>query len=297
MLVDQDPLPLITEAMRGAGAVLINQMDERFMVPVHPLAELAPRDVVARGVWAELSKGNKVFIDPRQAVGSAFPGKFPNIAQTCAEWGIDPIKQPIPVVPACHYHMGGIDVSLNGRSTVSGLWACGEVSSTGVHGANRLASNSLLEAVVFGNRVVADILSLERGSQAESVFAPYPMASMRAMIQPETPAEETAAMRRIMWDSVGLVRDADGLQNAAQEFAMFLRTSEDVNYAVANRALVCRLVAESALARHESRGAHYRTDFPEENPEYKRHSTAQWDQASRSCFVGFEGGTPVGVRA
>jgi len=290
MLVAQDPLPLITEAMRGAGAFLVDETGHRFMPDVHPLAELAPRDVVARGVWAQMSAGHKVFIDPREAIGDQFEDKFPNIFEECKKWNIDPRTQPIPVVPAAHYHMGGIDVSLNGRATIPGLWACGEVSSTGVHGANRLASNSLLEAVVFGNRVVGDITStdLARLHNGDN-YVPYTVTEMREMIKPETPHAEAATMRTIMWDSVGLIREEAGLWHAIREFELFLQQYDKKNYAVVNRALVCRMLAESALARCESRGAHYRTDYPDTSTEFRRHSMAQWDHDTKSCLVGFEG--------
>ncbi|MEL6752003.1 MAG: L-aspartate oxidase, partial [Pseudomonadota bacterium] len=151
--VPREPAPLATEALRGHGATLINDAGERFMVPIHPDAELAPRDVVARGIAAEIRAGRGAYLDCREAVGETFEEEFPTVFEYCVEAGIDPVTQPIPVVPAAHYFMGGILTDANGRTSLDGLWACGEVTSTGAHGANRLASNSLLEAVVFAARI------------------------------------------------------------------------------------------------------------------------------------------------
>src|SRR6201986_2247982 len=157
IMVGRAPAPLATEALRGEGATLINEAGERFMLKAHPLAELAPRDIVARGVFAEISAGRGAFLDAREALGARFAEKFPIVHARCLAAGLDPAKQPIPVAPAAHYHMGGIAVDAKGRTRLKGLWAGGEVASTGAHGANRLASNSLLEAVVYAARIAEDI--------------------------------------------------------------------------------------------------------------------------------------------
>src|SRR6202035_5274472 len=157
IMVGRDPAPLATEALRGEGATLVNDRGERFMPAIHPLAELAPRDIVARGVFAEIAAGRGAFLDAREALGAHFAEKFPTVHASCLAAGIDPAKQPIPVAPAAHYHMGGIAVDSHGRTSLKGLWAGGEVSCTGAHGANRLASNSLLEAVVYAARIAEDI--------------------------------------------------------------------------------------------------------------------------------------------
>src|SRR6266513_2095785 len=157
IMLGRDPAPLATEALRGEGATLINDKGERFMLARHPLAELAPRDIVARGVFAEIEAGRGAFLHAREALGANFAEKFPTVYASCMAAGVDPTKQPIPVAPAAHYHMGGISVDARGRTSLKGLWAGGEVSSTGAHGANRLASNSLLEAVVFAARIAEDI--------------------------------------------------------------------------------------------------------------------------------------------
>src|SRR5690242_3603975 len=157
IMVGRDPAPLATEALRGEGAILVNANGERFMRTAHPLAELAPRDIVARGVFAEIAAGRGAFLDASKALGTRFAEKFPTVYASCISTGIDPATQPIPVAPAAHYHMGGIAVDERGRTSLRGLWAGGEVSSTGAHGANRLASNSLLEAVVYAARIAEDI--------------------------------------------------------------------------------------------------------------------------------------------
>src|SRR5262249_10366549 len=158
--IGRDPAPLASEALRGEGATLVNRAGERFMRRLDPQAELAPRDIVARGVFAEIAAGRGAFLDARDAIGPDFPDPFPTIYQSCIAAGIDPVRELIPVAPAAHYHMGGIATDARGRTSLAGLWAAGEVASTGVHGANRLASNSLLEAVVFGARVAEDISGL-----------------------------------------------------------------------------------------------------------------------------------------
>src|SRR4029077_12582384 len=210
-----DPMPLLTEALRGEGAVLIDERGHRFMLAEHPDAELAPRDVVARAIWRQSMAGHRVFLDATRAVGAEFPEHFPTVFQLCQEHGLDPRTEPMPVAPAAHYHMGGIAVDENGRSSLPGLWACGEVTATGAHGANRLASNSLLEALVFGARVADDLRSAApvsgrtpRGRLAGGVSSGMPAAG---------DAELTAAVRRLMWEKVGLVRDEAGLSFAVSE--------------------------------------------------------------------------------
>ncbi len=160
--VGLDPAPLATEALRGEGATLVNACGERFMTTLDPRAELAPRDVVARAVFTEIAAGRGAFLDCRTAIGDRFASAFPTVFALCRKAGVDPARELIPVAPAAHYHMGGIATDARGRSSVPGLWAVGEVASTGLHGANRLASNSLLEAVVFAARAAQDIGALDR---------------------------------------------------------------------------------------------------------------------------------------
>jgi L-aspartate oxidase len=258
IMVGRDPAPLATEALRGEGATLINDRGERFMLARHPLAELAPRDIVARGVFAEIAAGRGAFLDAREALGTHFADKFPTVYASCTSAGIDPAKQPIPVAPAAHYHMGGIAVDAHGRTSLEGLWAGGEVSCTGAHGANRLASNSLLEAVVYAARIAEDI---------EGHPIPAPARSPSAPVGPHDsamPAFPEQNLRAMMASHVGVIRDADRLAEAVPTFAAIERNAGDI--ALRNMAATALLVAASAWSRRESRGAHYRFDHPAEKP-------------------------------
>jgi L-aspartate oxidase len=252
--IGKDPAPLATEALRGDGAILLNGKGERFMLPIHKDAELAPRDIVARAVFAEVVSGRGAFLDTRQAVGAAFPAKFPTVYASCMAAGIDPVKDMIPVVPAEHYHMGGIWTDAKGRSTLPGLWAAGEVASTGVHGANRLASNSLLEAVVFAARIAVDIASL-----------PTKPMTTSALVRRDTLMEDEPALRMELREAmsahVGVMRDGDGITKALDVITRIQQQAQSLS--LQNMALSAQMVATAALVRHESRGGHFRTDFPE----------------------------------
>src|SRR5215470_7671076 len=213
--IGRDPAPLATEALRGDGAILVNRAGERFMRRLHADAELAPRDVVARGVFAEIAAGRGAFLDARAAIGSAFAERFPSVHASCVSAGIDPARDLIPVAPAAHYHMGGVAVDERGRSSLAGLWAIGECAATGVHGANRLASNSLLEAVVFAARAAHDI-------SGQSAPAVNPPAVEAVAAPPVLPAHERA-LRNLMARDVGVQRDAHGLTHALGEIARLER--------------------------------------------------------------------------
>jgi L-aspartate oxidase len=258
IMVGRDPAPLATEALRGEGATLINDRGERFMLARHRLAELAPRDIVARGVFAEIEAGHGAFLDARKAPGTHFAEKFPTVHASCMAAGIDPAKQPIPVAPAAHYHMGGIAVDHHGRTSLKGLWAGGEVSSTGAHGANRLASNSLLEAVAYAARIAEDI-----GGSPVAPPARLPATSIEQQ-HCALPALEEKTLRAMMTSHVGVIRDRDRLAEAVRAFAAIERDAG--NIALRNMATTALLVAASAWARRESRGAHYRIDYPTEKP-------------------------------
>ncbi len=258
IMVGRDPAPLATEALRGEGATLINDQGERFMLGLHPLAELAPRDVVARGVFAEIAAGHGAFLDATTALGPHFAEKFPTVHASCIAAGIDAAKQPIPVAPAAHYHMGGIAVDAHGRTSLKGLWAGGEVSCTGAHGANRLASNSLLEAVVYAARIAEDIAG-------QTIAAPSRMPT--ALVIPRNcamPPLTEANLRAMMTSHVGVIRDGDRLAEAVRSFADIERDTG--NIALRNMATTALLVAASAWTRRESRGAQYRIDHPAEKP-------------------------------
>jgi L-aspartate oxidase len=266
LAVDLDPLPLLSEALRGEGATLVNDAGLRFMPSEHADAELAPRDVVARGIWKQLAAGRKVFLDGRAAIGERFPAKFPTIFANCQRAGVDPRIELMPVVPAAHYFMGGVAVDEWGRASLPGLWACGEVSATGVHGANRLASNSLLEALVFGSRVAEAIGSSTRREPQPDAAAAAVAGRVHALASASDPLAAFADLRReirlLAWERLGLVRDAAGLASAARRFAEILERLPASPSEVRNLAIAGSLVAAAALHREESRGAHFRTDFP-----------------------------------
>jgi len=254
--VGRDPAPLASEAIRGDGGRLVNRDGERFMLAIDPRGELAPRDVVARGVHREIAAGRGAFLDVR-ALDLA--KAFPTAHEVCIEAGIDPKTQPIPIAPAAHYHMGGVHTDTRGRTSLTGLWACGEVACTGLHGANRLASNSLLEAVVFAARVAADI----------AADAPH-WPAMGEIDAPETipvpavePAEEArivTQLRETMAAYVGVERTSEALKSALVAIARIER--ETVSPALANMAASALLIAAAAYERKESRGAHCRLDYP-----------------------------------
>lgn len=256
IMIGRDPAPLATEALRGEGATLINGKGERFMLVRHPAAELAPRDIVARGVFAEIAAGRGAFLDARAALGARFADKFPTVYASCRAAGLDPATQPIPIAPAAHYHMGGIATDARGRSSIEGLWAGGEVASTGAHGANRLASNSLLEAAVYAARIAEDIAGIAVPSTARAP-AEQPAPRNCAM-----PARARENLREMMSSHVGVIRDGEHLAEAVRSFAAIERGTG--NIALRNMTTTALLVAASAFSRRESRGAHFRSDYPTE---------------------------------
>jgi L-aspartate oxidase len=263
-----DPMPLLTEALRGEGAVLIDDAGRRFMADEHPDRELAPRDVVARAIWCRLMSRQRVFLDAREAVGDEFPERFPTVFKLCQEYGLDPRREPIPVAPAAHYHMGGIAVDERGRTSLPGLWACGEVAATGAHGANRLASNSLLEALVFGARVAEDLRA--RVPVGRVPRGPRLAGGGAAALGGPGDPELITAVRRLMWEKVGVVRDEAGLRATADELRRLAARHPRAAGEARNLLGIGRLVAAAALERRESRGGHYRADYPAPDPTWQR---------------------------
>jgi L-aspartate oxidase len=256
------PLGLVSEAVRGEGATLIDETGVRFMAGV-PGGELAARDVVARAVSRHLAGGHHVYLDARAALGDNFARHFPAIAAACAVAGIDPACQPIPIRPAAHYHMGGISVDRDGRSTLPGLWACGEVAGTGLHGANRLASNSLLEAVIGAASAAASVAAVRSGRDQREIAMRVPAAADPAPIRP------------ILSRAAGVVRTHEGL---AASVGALLPLVGSVGPA-ADPALVALLIAVAALRRCESRGGHFRTDFPASDAAFRQRHTLTLDTA------------------
>lgn len=250
--VGRDPAPLATEALRGEGAVLVNDLGERFMTRIHNDAELAPRDIVARAIHRQIASGRKTYLDCSKAIGADFVHHFPTVHGACMAAGIDPSVTPIPVAPAAHYHMGGIATDRHGRTSLPGLWAVGECAATGLHGANRLASNSLLEGLVFGARAALDV----RGQLATGAMRGLPPAPER-FASPAPPHVLRGAMSR----DVALERNEEGLRNALEVIARLETTGTEP--ALLNMTAAAKLVTAAALARTESRGGHWRSDHPQ----------------------------------
>ncbi|HEY5426706.1 MAG TPA: L-aspartate oxidase [Candidatus Tumulicola sp.] len=267
LAIGRDPMPLVSEAVRGEGAVLVNDLGERFMLGIHPDAELGPRDVVARAIFEQLQRGRTVGLDARAAIGSRFPEDFPTVFGFCIAAGIDPRVQNIPVAPAAHYHMGGIAVDEWGRASLARLWACGETSATGVHGANRLASNSLLEALVYGSRVAEDV----RNAAIPDGRRPT-LSHDRVIALERKEAQAISDLRNVMYANVGLVRHERGLREALLRISELDASFPHAGYELRNLLAVGRLVAEAALARPESRGSHFRSDYAQTDEAFAKRS-------------------------
>ncbi len=266
---------LVSEAVRGEGAVLINNSGDRFMTKVDERAELAPRDVVARAIQREmLAQGGEPVMLDATALGAEFLGRrFPSINAACARYGLDWARTPIPVTPAAHYWMGGVATDTFGRSSVEGLFAVGEVACTGTHGANRLASNSLLESVVFSHRAVAALDEPWPTDPPSVRWVDQPPLANLVVNEPSKQGAEVVdriELQTMMWDNVGLARDAAGLEAARARIAGWRAAPVNrrlfPDWEDANLLLLASAVTEAALAREESRGAHYRLDFPETVP-------------------------------
>ena len=253
----KDPMPLLTEALRGEGARLVDASGRRFMDQYHPMAELAPRDIVARAIFWQYDRGSSAYLDGRSIIN--FHERFPTVTAHAMSVGLDPAEHLLPVSPAAHYYMGGIDADTNGRTSIPGLWAVGECASTGVHGANRLASNSLLEGLVFGARVAIDVQS-----RADSDFSAVAVPK-EALDLPVLAGPVIDDLRQLMWDRVGLIRTGDGLWEARNGIVEMERVLGRT-IGGRNAADLALLITMAALRRSESRGGHYRADYPDEDP-------------------------------
>jgi L-aspartate oxidase len=253
------PMPLATEALRGEGAKLIDQNGVRFMPSIHKDAELAPRDVVARAIFNRTKAGKKVYLDATGCVGDRFPTAFPTVWAYCQDAGVDPRVEPIPVTPAAHYHMGGVWVDEGSKTSLDGLWAVGEVACTGLHGANRLASNSLLEAVVTGYQV------------AENLTLAHYLLDVSSVSKPREGAfDETVDLSDLLYKSCGVERNEATMLSALTRIAEWEDQKDRFSQNFYNQLLVAKMILVCALERRESRGGHFRTDYTETEKRYQK---------------------------
>ncbi len=275
---------LISESVRGEGAILLNHRGERFMRRYHSLGELAPRDVVARAIFSEIHRENNshVLLDLSKIKPSVIKARFPHIYETCLNYGIDITVQPIPVAPAAHYMMGGIRTDLWGRTDIPGLFAAGEAASTGVHGANRLASNSLLEGLVFGGRIAEYLGTREINDNSRLPDDPvihYP--------QIFTAFSDLISSYQLLYNLtdfyLGITRDGPGLTTALNSFNSLPASKVDYKlnpayFELQNLYCLARLMFQAALARTESRGGHFRSDYPSPGAEWRKHILFRHDR-------------------
>jgi L-aspartate oxidase len=272
----ENPLFLISEAVRGEGAVLVTEKHERFMPNYHPRADLAPRDVVTRAIVSEQKKGHQIYLDA-SALVEHFEQRFPNISAKIHSLGLDPGRDLIPITPAAHFSMGGIRTDSFGRTNIQGLYACGECANTGVHGANRLASNSLLEGLVFGKRVAQTLAGCLKENPSstfdfndQGVAQDVTVLDIPQEIKPlDLNDPRVDKLQKLMWSSVGIIRDEAGMTKAYQELSQLEKEVSPSEEELQNMILVAKLITSSALKRLESRGSHYRLDYPEVDPAWQ----------------------------
>lgn len=262
---DHYPTPLVTEALRGAGARLVNDRHEYFMESLHPLGDLAPRDIVARALYNQLSLGRSVYLDARESPGACVTTAFPTVYAACKREGIDPARDLIPVTPAAHYHVGGVMTDMHGQSTLQGLYACGEVACTGLHGANRLASNSLLEGLVLAENSAAHI----KATLPTTTLPPISEAQLPALHHVATASPALwSSLRETIETSLGIVRNENALLGGMASIQQILREHPQDIFLM-NSCISLLSALSGALYRQESRGCHYREDWPNPNPSYQ----------------------------
>jgi L-aspartate oxidase len=271
---------LVTEALRGEGAYLRDCQGERFMPSYHRLAELAPRDDVSLAIAAQMAKTRhpSVYLDLSHIDPERIRQRFPGIDRLCRNFDLDITRDPIPVCPGAHYMIGGVTVDRNGRTTLPGLWAAGEVTSSGLHGANRLASNSLLEGLVYGARAAGDITeSLDREGPRPLEVPPVVAPSTRGGHTRIDLGDLRESLRALMWRRMGITRDAAGLAEAADRvdhwgrYLLPMEFDDTTGWTLQNMLITARLMIAAAAARTESRGTHFRVDFPQSDPAMNRH--------------------------
>ncbi len=277
--LESAPTFLLSEAMRGEGAILRNADGGPFMSEYHPMADLAPRDVVSRAIAAEMERadGRPAMLDISHLPAATVTSRFPTIYAECRRYGLDITREPIPVAPAAHYMMGGVRIDTWGRTNIAGLYACGEAACAAVHGANRLASNSLLDTLVFSRRLVEATL----GNAPEYAAADDDDGNLRvgltnrAMVCATVPERGKENLQDLMWRNVGIARNGTRLLLSARILNLWQRTMSAPetaqDFELRNMLVVARLIVEAALQRRESRGAHYREDFTEASEEWQRH--------------------------
>ena len=254
-----DPTPLATEAIRGDGAYLVNQNEERFMLGVHPENELAPRDLVAQNLFKQIEQGNSVFLDCRK-VSSKFETKYPQVASYCQAAGLNPKIDLLPILPVAHYHIGGVKTDLDGKTSVEGLWCCGEVAATGIHGANRLASNSLLESMVFGRIVAKNINSLpiKKVNKINPDFIRMHKEKTKNRIRAK---KYIWQLRSSMMRNIGIVRNHSSIIRGLHDILKIERESKGLSAKLNDMILVSKFIIIGAYLRKESRGCHLRSDY------------------------------------
>ena len=289
--IEGAPTFLLSEAMRGEGAVLRDESGRAFMADYHPLADLGPRDVVSRALAAEMEHGSggRVFLDISHLPAETVQSRFPTIYRFCLDYGVDITKEPVSVAPAAHYMMGGVRIDTWGRTNIRGLYACGEVACSAVHGANRLASNSLLDTLVFAQRLIASSIGhapehqefVGKTTGKTSQETPTNSVDIAATLRPRQlvcasmPALSKEALQELLWRNAGISRHGSRLLLTARILCAWERTmpqpADQAGYELRNLLILGRLMVEAALIRQESRGSHFREDFPDTSPNWEKH--------------------------